>query len=108
MKREKLSDQQLTDALGQLPGWRSSDGKLHRDFVFSDFVEAFGFMARVALHAQAMDHHPDWTNVYNRVAISLHTHDRGGVTGWDVELATRISGLAGPVQGSDAGQGGGH
>lgn len=100
MKREKLSDDQLAMALQQLPGWRSSEGKLYREFEFADFVEAFGFMARVALHAQAMDHHPEWSNVYNRVAISLHTHDRGGVTGWDVELAGRISGLAEPVRAS--------
>lgn len=99
MKREKLSDQELAAALQRLPGWRSSEGKLYREFEFEDFVEAFGFMTQVALHAQAMDHHPDWSNVYNRVAISLHTHDRGGVTEWDVELAARISRLRDPSRG---------
>ncbi len=76
-----------------LPGWTLQGGKLHREFVFADFIEAFGFMTRVALCAQAMDHHPEWSNVYNRVRIDLTTHDAGGLTSRDVGLATRISAL---------------
>jgi 4a-hydroxytetrahydrobiopterin dehydratase len=94
MARELLSEEQLREALHTLPGWEVRDGKLHRDLQFDDFVAAFAFMAGAALHAQSLDHHPDWTNVYNRVAISLHTHDRGGITGLDLELARRMSALA--------------
>jgi 4a-hydroxytetrahydrobiopterin dehydratase len=94
MTRERLSDDQLAEALKELPGWREDHGRLSRDFQFTDFIAAFGFMTRVALVAQSMDHHPDWTNVYNRVSVALHTHDRGGITGRDVELARRMSELA--------------
>jgi 4a-hydroxytetrahydrobiopterin dehydratase len=66
------------------------NGKLHRDFRFADFVEAFGFMAKVALIAEAMGHHPEWSNVWNRVTIDLMTHDTGGLSNLDVDLATRI------------------
>jgi 4a-hydroxytetrahydrobiopterin dehydratase len=69
------------------------DGRLHRDLVFADFVEAFGFMTKVALVAEAMDHHPQWSNVWNRVSIDLVTHDTGGLSNLDVELAQRIDGL---------------
>jgi 4a-hydroxytetrahydrobiopterin dehydratase len=93
MGRERLSDTQIEEALQQLPGWSVDDGRLHREFDFDDFIAAFGFMTRVALVAQSMDHHPDWSNVYNRVTIHLHTHDRGGITGRDVELAAGISAL---------------
>jgi 4a-hydroxytetrahydrobiopterin dehydratase len=94
MTREKLSDSQLDQALQELPGWRVDGGRLVREFVFPDFIAAFGFMTRTALVAQSMDHHPDWTNVYNRVSVALHTHDRGGITGRDVQLAGRMSELA--------------
>jgi 4a-hydroxytetrahydrobiopterin dehydratase len=94
MSRERLTEGQLAEALQNLPGWTVDGEHLHREFNFGDFVDAFGFMARVALVAQSMDHHPDWTNVYNRVTVHLHTHDRGGITGRDVELARRMSELA--------------
>ncbi len=89
-----LSTDDLNTALTQLPGWSVKDGKLHRQFQFGSFVEAFGFMSSVALVAEAMNHHPEWFNVYNRVTIDLITHDSSGITTKDVELAKRASELA--------------
>jgi 4a-hydroxytetrahydrobiopterin dehydratase len=77
-----------------LPAWSVKEGKLHRTLTFSDFSEAFGFMARVALAAEAMGHHPEWSNVWNKVTIDLTTHDTGGLSDLDVELAQRIDGFA--------------
>ena len=77
----------------QLPGWSLVDGKLHRELVFSDFNAAFGFMTRVALIAEAMGHHPEWCNVWNRVVIDLTTHDTGGLSNLDQRLAQRINAL---------------
>lgn len=77
----------------QLPGWSLVDGKLHRELVFADFNEAFGFMSRVALIAEAMGHHPEWRNVWNRVVVDLTTHDTGGLSSLDRKLAQRISAL---------------
>lgn len=89
-----LSPEQLSAALNQLPGWTVEAGKLHRQFQFGSFVEAFGFMTSVALVAEARGHHPEWFNVYNRVTIDLTTHDSGGITAKDVELATKANELA--------------
>ena len=91
----RLSDAEISDRHASLPGWSYAGGKLHREFVFSDFSEAFGFMARVALVAEKMDHHPDWSNVWNRVAVALSTHDAGGITALDFELAREMNRLAG-------------
>ena len=77
----------------KLPGWSLVDGKLHRELVFSDFNAAFGFMTRVALIAEAMGHHPEWRNVWNRVVIDLTTHDTGGLSNLDQQLAQRINAL---------------
>ncbi len=77
-----------------LPGWRLENDKLHRNFEFDDFVNAFGFMAQIAIIAEKMDHHPEWSNVYNRVEVSLTTHDAGGLTELDFELATHMNRLA--------------
>ena len=93
MGREKLNDRQVADALATLPGWSIKDGALHREFVFKDFVEAFAFMTRVALAAEAMNHHPDWSNSWNTVTISLITHSAGGLTANDVDLAAKIQAL---------------
>ena len=82
-----LTDGKITKALGGLPGWSCVDGKLHKDLRFRDFNEAFGFMARVAMFAEKLNHHPEWTNVYNRVDVTLTTHDAGGVTELDVRMA---------------------
>lgn len=86
-----LSSSDIDAALAALPGWAFERDALAKAFKFATFREAFGFMTRVAFEAEAMDHHPEWTNVYNRVAIRLNTHDAGGkVTAKDVELAKRI------------------
>lgn len=79
----------VAEALAQLPGWAAADGReaIVRTFRFADFNQAFGFMARVALKAETLDHHPEWFNVYNRVEVLLATHDADGVTALDVALA---------------------
>jgi 4a-hydroxytetrahydrobiopterin dehydratase len=94
MSAPVLSTNEINTALDQLTGWSVKDGKLHRQFQFGSFVEAFGFMSSVALVAEAMGHHPEWFNVYNRVTIDLTTHDSGGITAKDVELAKRTNELA--------------
>ena len=88
-----LSLDQISRLPVELPAWRVENGKLHRDFRFADFNAAFGFMARVALVAETMGHHPEWSNVWNRVSIDLTTHDAGGLTDLDVQLARRIDQL---------------
>ncbi|HEY9617526.1 MAG TPA: 4a-hydroxytetrahydrobiopterin dehydratase [Microcoleaceae cyanobacterium] len=94
MSAPVLPPDQLNAALSQLPGWSVKAGKLHRKFQFGSFVEAFGFMSSVALIAEGMGHHPEWFNVYNRVTIDLTTHDSGGITAKDIELATKANELA--------------
>lgn len=89
-----LSPDELKASLSQLPGWSLQQDKLHRQFKFASFVEAFGFMSSVALVAESMGHHPEWFNVYNRVTIDLTTHDAGGITSKDVDLARKASELA--------------
>lgn len=89
-----LSKEELNTALSQLNGWSVKDGKLHRQLKFASFVEAFGFMSSVALVAEAAGHHPEWFNVYNRVTIDLTTHDAGGITTKDIELARKVNALA--------------
>ncbi|MBD2038165.1 4a-hydroxytetrahydrobiopterin dehydratase [Phormidium sp. FACHB-592] len=89
-----LSKEELNVALSQISDWSIKDGKLHRQFQFASFVEAFGFMSSVALVAEAAGHHPEWFNVYNRVTIDLTTHDAGGITSKDIELASKVDKLA--------------
>ena len=86
----------LTDVLAELPLWQATEAKeaISRTFVFKDFSQAFGFMTQIALAAERMDHHPEWFNVYNRVEVVLTTHDAGGVTGLDLELAQLMDRLA--------------
>ncbi len=91
----KLGDREIENALRALPGWSLVDGKLHRELRFPDFSAAFGFMTRVALAAEQRNHHPEWSNVWNRVTIDLVTHDASGITERDVALAQLISELAG-------------
>jgi 4a-hydroxytetrahydrobiopterin dehydratase len=91
MSRQKLSDSEIAAELAKLPGWTYEGGKLHRVFACRDFVHAFSFMTGVALAAEAMNHHPDWSNSWNKVTIELVTHSSGGVTERDVELAQKIS-----------------
>ena len=91
---QTLSANELAIALNTLNGWTIVQGKLHRQFQFKSFVEAFGFMASLALVAESMGHHPEWLNVYNRVTIDLTTHDAGGITIKDVDLAKKANELA--------------
>ncbi len=91
---KKLSEAEIDAALSETPGWEIRRGKLHREFLFEDFETAFGFMTRVAAVAEALDHHPEWKNVYNRVDVELTTHDAGGLTRLDFELAQSMSGFA--------------
>jgi 4a-hydroxytetrahydrobiopterin dehydratase len=91
----RLADDEIKKRLADLPAWTIAGGKLRREFRFADFSEAFGFMARVALVAEKMDHHPDWSNVWNRVTVELWTHDAGGITDLDFELAQAMDRFAG-------------
>jgi len=94
---EKLSPEGRRTALTRLNGWSEVAGRdaISRTFIFRDFNEAFGFMARAALIAEKMDHHPEWSNVYKTVAVTLSTHDAGGVTERDIKLAEAMDKLAG-------------
>jgi 4a-hydroxytetrahydrobiopterin dehydratase len=94
MPRALLGTEELARALAELPGWSLAAGKLHREYRFADFNAAFGFMTRVALEAERMNHHPEWRNVWNRVVVDLTTHDSGGVTASDVALAKKMEALA--------------
>ena len=93
MRPEKLAADVIEQYLQQCPHWALDQGKLYRRFVFDDFIAAFGFMSRVALLAEAMNHHPEWSNVWNRVEIHLTTHDAGGISDLDFQLARKIDGL---------------
>ena len=94
MALEKLSDEQIRKEVSNMPGWNVMDGKLPKDFVFKDFIEAFGFMSRAAIHIEKMNHHPEWFNVYNKIKVDLVTHDAGGITKNDIELAKILNSLA--------------
>jgi 4a-hydroxytetrahydrobiopterin dehydratase len=95
-KRTPLTGDDLARAVAALPGWSIVEGKLHREFRFPDFVRAFSFMSAAALVAEARNHHPEWFNVYGRVVVDLTTHDAGGVTQNDIDLAKKMNELAGP------------
>jgi 4a-hydroxytetrahydrobiopterin dehydratase len=86
----KLSQEEIASAVTGLPGWSVQNGKLHREFRFADFTHAIGFMAMAAIGIEKRNHHPEWSNVYNRVSVDLITHDVGGVTNADVELAKML------------------
>jgi 4a-hydroxytetrahydrobiopterin dehydratase len=90
-----LSKHDVLTRLAAHPDWMILNDRLHREFRFADFSEAFGFMARVALVAEKLDHHPDWSNVFDRVVVSLHTHDAGGLTDLDFRLAAEMDRIAG-------------
>ncbi len=91
---EKLSEEEIVARLGKLPEWCIFNGKLHREYVFADFIHAFGFMATAAIAIEKMNHHPEWCNVWNKVKIDLITHDASGITKLDFELAHLLEGLA--------------
>jgi len=93
-----LTTGEIEAALGELQGWTRDGDALAKTYAFGTFREAFGFMTRVAFEAEALNHHPEWTNVYNRVAVRLNTHDAGGkVTAKDVELAKRMERIGGGI-----------
>jgi len=89
----RLSEEEIARELSSLEGWSVRDGKLHRDFEFPSFNEAFGFMTRAAMEIEKMNHHPEWSNVYNRLSVDLTTHDAGGITQNDVMLAKILNSL---------------
>ena len=93
MKVTKLTDDDLRAHLAKQTHWTLVGGKLHREFKFADFVSAFGFMASCALVAEKHDHHPEWSNVYNKVVVDLTTHDAGGISALDFELAQKMDEL---------------
>jgi len=93
---ERLTTEARDQALGGIPGWTEVQGRdaIGKTFVFKDFNEAFGFMTRAALVAEKMDHHPEWRNVYKTVEVALSTHDAGGVTRLDIDLAKAMNAIA--------------
>jgi 4a-hydroxytetrahydrobiopterin dehydratase len=93
MKAQKLEKHDIEERLKKLPGWSIKDGNLHHTFEFKDFSQAFGFMCRAALAAEAMNHHPDWSNVWNKVVVNLSTHSIGGLSQLDFELAEKMQKL---------------
>ncbi|QND51167.1 4a-hydroxytetrahydrobiopterin dehydratase [Phyllobacterium sp. 628] len=96
MARNRLNAGELDTALQELSGWSKTEGReaISKTFKFKDFNAAFGFMTRAALVAEKMDHHPEWFNVYNRVEVTLTTHDADGITELDIKLARTMNGFA--------------
>lgn len=92
-RRDRLDDTAVRNRLADLDGWDIDDGRLHRTFEFEDFVQAFGFMSSVALVAERINHHPDWSNSYKTVDIHLSSHDVGGLSARDFELAGHIDAI---------------
>ena len=90
----KLTDREIQERLPEVPGWSVVNGKLHREYKFPDFTHAFGFMATAAPSIEKMNHHPEWLNVYNRVTVDLTTHDAGGISRQDFDLALLLDGIA--------------
>lgn len=90
----QLSQADIDEKLKNLPGWSVVNQKLHKEFQFNDFNQAFGFMTRAAMEIEKMNHHPEWFNVYNKITIELTTHDAGGITENDVNLAKILNSLA--------------
>lgn len=93
----KLTEEEIANALTKLPPWKLQAGKLHREYEFADFIHAFGFMSTCAIAIEKMNHHPEWSNVWNRVTVDLTTHDAGGVTQKDVDLAHLLESFAGKL-----------
>lgn len=90
----KMSDSEIAAGLKNLTGWAVVGGKLHREYQFENFVQAFGFMASAALVAESMNHHPEWFNVYHKVVVDLATHSIGGISNFDLELAKKMEALS--------------
>jgi len=94
VSRRKVSEEEIQEALKDLPGWEVKDGKLHKEYKFNDFAEAMGWMVQVGIYADKLNHHPDWCNGYSRVTVDLMTHDLGALSTWDLELAAKMEALA--------------
>jgi len=92
---KKMDESAVAAKVAEMPGWSVKDGKLHREYKFADFPHAFGMMATAAPAIEKMDHHPEWSNVYKTVEVTLSTHDAGGVTGLDIALAEAMERIAG-------------
>jgi 4a-hydroxytetrahydrobiopterin dehydratase len=92
-KTAKLSEEQARQRLGEIAGWEIREGKLHRELAFDSFVQAFGFMASMALVSESMNHHPEWFNVYSKVVVDLTTHDAGGISEKDFAWAAAANKL---------------
>ena len=93
MKVTKISHKEIEKELIDMPGWAIVEDKLHKEFKFDDFNQAFGFMTRAAMHIEKMNHHPEWFNVYNKLIVDLTTHDAGGITENDIKLAKTLNSL---------------
>jgi 4a-hydroxytetrahydrobiopterin dehydratase len=90
---KRLSEQEIEREVSKLKGWKVANGKLNQKFEFNNFVQAFGFMTKVAMEAEKLNHHPEWFNVYNKVIIDLVTHDVEGISNYDITLASIINQL---------------
>lgn len=95
MSIQKAAEKEITRFLADHTGWELREGKLHREFEFADFLAAFSFMTQAALSAERTNHHPEWCNVYNRVVVDLTTHEAGGITSRDFDLAHEMDRIAG-------------
>ncbi len=95
MARYKLNGDEITAALAKLPGWQVAEGRLHKTYKFNSFAAAIGWMVTVAIYADKLDHHPEWSNIYNRVTVTLTTHDMGNViSNFDIALAEKMEAIA--------------
>ncbi|MEH6502620.1 MAG: 4a-hydroxytetrahydrobiopterin dehydratase [Cycloclasticus sp.] len=94
MTISKAKPEQVEEFIGEFDVWRIVDGKLHREFIFADFIQAFGFMTEAALQAEKANHHPEWFNVYKKVIVDLTTHEAGGITERDFSLARQMEKIA--------------
>jgi 4a-hydroxytetrahydrobiopterin dehydratase len=92
---EKLTNSEIQAALAELDGWKQEGGKISRSFKFANFIQAFSFMTSTAFEAEKMNHHPEWSNVYNKVSVQLVTHEAGGITQLDIDLARKMNALSG-------------
>jgi 4a-hydroxytetrahydrobiopterin dehydratase len=92
--RRKLNDEEVQEALAQLSGWSLEEGRLHKEFKFRTFARALGWMVSVGVEADKLDHHPDWSNSYNKVKVNLITHDMGALSTLDIALAQKMDELA--------------
>ena len=90
MDNLKIPTEQVAEFISENKFWSLKENKLHREFVFKDFITAFGFMTQIAIVAECANHHPEWSNVYNKVEVNLITHSEGGITKLDIDLAQKI------------------